>query len=196
MPFDALTLPRSLKQTAQDLGITPIPQQVLAFYKQQQRNRYPGSWWYRYGDLGAALMLCTFALALTTCGGCLLAYVATGITALAVISSAGFAILFLLGLSGALSRNGLMVKGPAFWVEYEIGDPEVVGVPAKIAARAKQIIDRMPDARLIIGDLRQENISLDPYLVVRYEFEQIVLGIWDEGGIIMEATEDGWHIRR
>lgn len=196
MPFDVLSPSRPLDATIASLGITPIPAQTLADYKQQQLARHPGSWWYAHKNLGTGLIATSFVLMFAASGACFFGYLATGRMAYAVVSSLCVVATWLLMVSGAVSAKGVLVKGPAYWAEYEIGDPDVYGVPPGTAARAKRIIAELPGARLIIGDLRQETASLDPYLLVRWQRDQVVLGIWDDAGIIMEAGEDGWHVRR
>jgi hypothetical protein len=52
---------------------------------------------------------------------------------------------------------------------------------------ALDLVDLTPEAVIIIGELRQNNRVLDPYLVVRTATDEICLGIWDNDTILYQA---------
>ena len=43
------------------------------------------------------------------------------------------------------------------------------------------------DQSLILGELLQEQVVLDPYLLLRYRGERVCLGIWDGRRVVAAA---------
>ena len=59
-----------------------------------------------------------------------------------------------------------------------------LGVPEPIALLARELYRRVPGSALILGELKQEYVVLDPYLLLDCDGTQVCLGIWDDGGIV------------
>lgn len=76
------------------------------------------------------------------------------------------------------------LRGPAVW--YEMPGP-INHVPTPIATLAWQLHRLVPEARFVIGTLIQDQVSLDPYLIMEHGWDRLVLGIWDEHGVIRVA---------
>ncbi len=175
MPFDALTgrynTSLSLLDAATMLGIEPIPNSFLQDYKAELVAKHPGHWLIRHR--GTYAVCC-----LTVVGGA----VAASMSGFPIIGAS----LLVVAMIGMLLGN-LRLKAPARWVE-EVPNSETV--PKEILDIGNQIRMMAPDAYGMVGELRQEKVVLDPYLVVRQRRtnEEIVLGIWDDSGIIRIAT--------
>jgi len=74
------------------------------------------------------------------------------------------------------------VKGPARWRERPTED--LNEVPAVIRQSAEQLQRRLPGVGFVAGELYQERVRLDPYLVAEYGNARVVLGIWDGDQVI------------
>ena len=66
-----------------------------------------------------------------------------------------------------------------------------MGIPASIRGFAHTVKREFPPARLIIGELRQDTVVLDPYLIAEYGDDRVVLGIWDGEQVIACADRMG-----
>jgi hypothetical protein len=77
----------------------------------------------------------------------------------------------------ALSLPLIPVRGPAQW--RESADPDLQRVHPVIRQRALRLKEQLPEVDFRIGELFQEHIRLDPYLLADYRGAQTVLGIWD-----------------
>ena len=71
---------------------------------------------------------------------------------------------------------------PGDWLEAQ-------RVPPSIAAPARLLLRDLPGATLTLGELVQDAVVLDPYLLLEYQGERICLGIWDDDLVIASATE-------
>jgi hypothetical protein len=60
-------------------------------------------------------------------------------------------------------------------------------VPEPIARLARDLSRKVPGASLILGELKQEYVVLDPYLLLDRDGEQVCLGIWDNNEIVAQA---------
>jgi hypothetical protein len=97
---------------------------------------------------------------------------------------------------GWLSVMGLLivfgvfrVSAGASWEEHWVA-PEVLaalGVPSRIASMARALCREAPGAILILGELKQQEVVLDPYLLLERDGECVCLGIWDGDRIIASA---------
>ena len=94
------------------------------------------------------------------------------------------ALLFVSALVVTLASR---VVEPAYWVETI---PNALdGIPAQLAAIALDIKTRHFGSYLLVGKLIQNEVLLDPYLVVQTRHgDEIVIGIWDGEKIIASAT--------
>jgi hypothetical protein len=62
-----------------------------------------------------------------------------------------------------------------------------IGVPMRIARLARDLHREAPGSAMILGELLQQQVVLDPYLLIVYGNERICLGIWDGRRIIAAA---------
>lgn len=185
MPFDGLSL-NPLADVARSLGITPVPLDVLEAHKKAEVAKHPVSWFYKHPTIA------TFGPAVLT--GFLFSSAMLLFLSIAA-SSLRVTLLPLIPLSiGMLCTAGIVLyrcimtfsglNGPAYWIEkYGLSDD----VPTEIAHMARQIRRVLPGSYPMVGELRQDQVVLDPYLVMCLDDQRIVLGIWDDKGIIQQA---------
>lgn len=76
------------------------------------------------------------------------------------------------------------IKGPAQWRERVIFDLREHQAPAAIREAALRLQDRLPEIRLVVGELVQDRVTLDPYLLAEHGDARAVLGIWDGDQVI------------
>jgi len=175
MPFDGSQLvlaPRSLLQAAlSEARLVPIDAAFLEEHKVRQLREHPPGWIYRHSHI----LLPAQALVLLA-----------GIVSYGLLCSINQAIW---GLTIGLVTFGLAVaslsipmRGPARWRERP--DDELLTVHPDIRSAAERLKDILPDTEFIIGELFQDRIRLDPYLLAEYRGAQVVLGIWDEDKLI------------
>src|SRR5262249_42052567 len=81
-----------------------------------------------------------------------------------------------------LAHSTIPVRGPAVWQERAINNLDSVHAAVRVSAQRLQ--ERLPGVRFRLGELIQDRVTLDPYLLVEYGTERAVLGIWDEDGLI------------
>jgi hypothetical protein len=203
-------MPLDLQQTrladiASWHGITPIPNEVLEAHKAIEVEKRPGSWWFYHPHLANFAMRIGFMVA----GACLSACVATmaiactienwRIAAVSVCTGlACFLILKAILKTGAMTIQGAKIHGPARWEEYLIPLYGLHHVPEPIHAIAARIMEGglrhsniricHSDMQVVYGKLVQDHVTVDPYLAIRRGDDQIVIGIWDDRGIIHQAT--------
>ncbi len=67
----------------------------------------------------------------------------------------------------------------------------VAKIPTAIRGVAYATKREFPPARLILGELRQDTVVLDPYLIAEYGDDRVVLGIWDGAEVIACANPEG-----
>ncbi len=78
------------------------------------------------------------------------------------------------------------VSAGAGWEERHVA-PEMLtdlGVPPRIASLARDLQGEAPGSALILGELLQQEVVLDPYLLLECGGERVCLGIWDDHRII------------
>lgn len=151
-------------------GIVPIPLDYLKAHREEQLRLNPPSFLYRHRWLAPALTMASFLIS---------------IGAAAVVGSSQAAVSVILGgmlpaLAGIMLASR-RVRGEAYWTERRVSESGLVpaGVPGEIAVVARLVKREIPTARLILGELRQDTVLLDPYLIAEYGDERAVLGIWD-----------------
>jgi len=175
MPFDglkpALSAEDALATAFAAAGVGMIAPQLLASHKAKQLQRYEPSRFYRHG---AALVLAQCALLLIAAGG------------FCALSSSGHPWLgsavgaFALAL--LLAPLKLRVRGPARWRERRVRTLD--GVHPEIRARAQRLTRQIPELDYRVGELIQDEVTLDPYLIAEYRGERAVVGIWDGASLI------------
>ena len=175
MPFDgrtaALTIPNTLAAALTQSGIEPIESYVLDAHKAEELHRHPAGWFYRHR---VAVQIAILALLIA---------VLVGVLALASLehSVVGFAAAVIL-LGAVIAQSVLPVRGPALWRERTINDLRTVHPLLRDSARRLQ--QHLPGVSFTLGELIQDRITLDPYLVAEYGEDRAVLGIWDGDTLI------------
>jgi len=182
----------TLYEATQRLGLQQIPIADLLAHQAAEVKKHPGSWWYRHHHLGTSLTLLAWlgsAIGAFTSLIVLLCHLSdlyTAISALAGLSV--FTSAFVAICSTGIMTGRLVVNGPAEWREDRVNSFMRHGVPDDIATMAVRLTKLVPGSYSVLGTLEQNSVILDPYLVVRYRDEQVVLGIWDDHGVIHQAT--------
>ena len=185
MPFDALLVPvrpRLLSEVLDDHSITPVAWQRLAEHKQVQLAKFTPSFWYQHqtwlpvGLLGSVgCMAASGGLANGALPGAMLP---------SWLTLAWMCVIALLIMFGVFR-----VHAGSYWEERWVpgGALGGLGVPESIAAMARALHRDLPGSTLILGELMQEEVMLDPYLLLECDGERVCLGIWDGAQIIASA---------
>lgn len=179
MPFDSLLLPPRPRLLAQ---LTPIPLQALEAHKQGQLERFMPSFWYRHQAWLPAGLIGSVAC-MATSGG-----LANGFAPGSLLPS-GLTLSWLSVIALLIVFGVFRVSAGASWEERWVS-PEAlddIGVPSPIAAVARALCRESPQANLILGELKQQEVVLDPYLLLEHDGERVCLGIWDGTRIIAAA---------
>lgn len=190
MPFDALVAPpqpKLLSEMLAERGITPVSQEVLHAHKQAQLERFAPSFWYRHQPI--------LPVALLGSVGCM---AASGGFAQRALSDAspvpGWLTLAWMCIIGLLIGAGVFrVRAGSYWEERWVPADWLrgLGVPEPIAALAREMCRQVPGSTLILGELKQEYVVLDPYLLLVCDDETVCLGIWERDVIVACASRDG-----
>jgi hypothetical protein len=175
MPFDGATFRLSAQDVLEEAmsasGLDAIDPYLLYRHKAEQVRKHPPGWAYRHQQAVALAQV-----------GALLASVALFVILLSAHQVPwgfiGGMAMFGLG-SSVLFIPG---KGPVRWRERPIED--LREVPAPIRNAAEKLQRRAPRVGFVVGELYQERIKLDPYLVAEYRNGRVVLGIWDGDRVI------------
>ena len=61
-------------------------------------------------------------------------------------------------------------------------------MPLRIALLARDLRREAPGSILVLGELVQQEVVLDPYLLLERDGERVCLGIWDGRRIIAAAA--------
>jgi len=185
MPFDALVAParpRQLGEVLQDRGLSPVSWMTLAEHKRAQLQRFRPSFWQQHqawlpvgllGSVGSMAASGGFANRMMP-SSALPSW----------LTLAWMCVIALLILFGVFRGHG-----GSHWEERWIAPGWLRGlrVPEPIASLALQLHREAPGSVLVLGELLQDEVVLDPYLLLVHEGEIVCLGIWDEGGIIARA---------
>lgn len=185
MPFDALIAPertRLLSEVLDDHAITPVAWQRLVVHKQAQLAKFTPSFWHQHQTWLPVGLLGSVGCMATTGG------LANGGLPGSVLPSwltlAWMAVIALLMVFGVFRAHG-----GSYWEERWVAGGALagLGVPEPIAAMARALHRDLPGSSLILGELLQEEVVLDPYLLLECEGERVCLGIWDGARIIARA---------
>ena len=186
MPFDALIAPpppKTLAQALDDHGIVPVGWNTLGAHKQAQLAAFQPSFWQRH-EAWLPIALVGSIGCMAASGG-LTHRIEAGISLLSwtptLIWLGCFALLIVFGVfrvrAGA-SRQERVVQ---------VEDLAALGVPEGIAGAARALHRAVDGAELILGELIQEEVVLDPYLMLVCNDQMVCLGIWDEARVIASA---------
>lgn len=185
MPFDSLTLRpldllpvappnTTLEVAAARAGLERLDLALLERHKAAEIQCHAPGWVYRHrGALQPA-----FGLAVVACSLCFVLLEARGLAFAAAAIGAS-----LLGMI-ALAMLKTM-RGPAHWEERSA--PDLSEVHPQIADAARRLRAQHPDVEFRLGELFQDRVMLDPYLVAVAGNEQLLLGIWNGPAIILCA---------
>jgi hypothetical protein len=187
MPFDALvapTQPKLLSEILADHGVTPVSREALEAHKQAQLERFAPSFWYRHQPLLPAALLGSV--------GCM---AATGGVAQHMVPGgspvSGWLTLAWMCIIAALIGAGVFrVRAGSYWEERWVPVDWLrdLGVPEQISVLARDLSRKVPGSSLILGELKQEHVVLDPYLLLDCDGTQVCLGIWEDGRIVACAA--------
>ncbi len=158
-----------------NLGITPISLDELDRHRLAQVRAHPASFLYRHRWIAPLLTVSSFGVSVAGA-----AVVGTSVAAVSVILAG-----MLPALAGIILASR-KVRGEAYWVERRLfeRDLALAKVPPAIGRIARTVKREFPPARLILGELRQDTVVLDPYLIAECGDERVVLGIWDGDQVI------------
>ena len=178
MPFDALVgfERRTLAEALDRLAISPVSWQLLEDHKRAQLARFAPSFWHAhqtwlpFGLIGSV--------------GCMAA--SGGLANRMMLGeTASWLTLAWMAVIGLLILFGVFRANPgALWEERLVSPGALRHVPPTIAAIARDLMDELPDATLILGELKQQEVVLDPYLLLEHDGGRVCLGIWDGTQII------------
>jgi len=187
MPFDALVVPvqpKMLSEVLSDNGVTPISLELLEAHKQAQLERFAPSFWYRHQPLLPAALLGSVGC-MAASGGMTQHVMPGGSPVSGWLTLAWMCVIALL-----IGAGVFRVRAGSHWQERWVAAdwlPEL-GVPQPIALLARDLCREVPGSALILGELVQEHVVLDPYLLLDCDGALVCLGIWDEGRIVACAS--------
>jgi hypothetical protein len=187
MPFDALVAPaqpKLLSEVLADRGITPVSKELLESHKRAQLERFAPSFWYRHQPLLPAALLGSVGCMAAT-GGLAQRLMPSGSAVSGWLTLAWMCVIALL-----IGAGVFRVRAGSHWEERWVPVDWLrdLGVPEPIGLLARDLSRRVPESSVILGELLQEHVVLDPYLLLDCDGTQVCLGIWDEGGIVTCAT--------
>jgi hypothetical protein len=194
MPFDAPVIdaplivapsrPTPLRAAFARHGLTPVPLALLGAHKLAQQRRFGPSYWYRRRGLLLALMMGPLPLLLIG------AEIVEGL-GLRVAPPVAWAVAaVMLGMPMLVVTGQIRLRAGAYWQERRLtaNQLDTAGVPAPIAALAREMQDDVPGSVLILGELVRNHVVLDPYLLLVRGGEQACLGVWDGAEIVARAA--------
>lgn len=174
MPFDGVRSPQVLEFALEASGLKLLDPGLLERHKLAELQRNPPSWLYRHSTFTQM----SYALGLVA-----------GLTSAILLSAAG-----LPGTGSAVTAATFVllvlplvipIHGPARWEEHL--DQDLLSVHPEIRAGALRLKRELPGIDFRVGELFQDRVKLDPYLVADYRGTRILLGIWDGDRVILRA---------
>lgn len=187
MPFDALvaaTRPKTLAEVLQDQGLSPVNWQTLVEHKHAQLEKFRSGFWQQHQTwLPVGLLGSVGCMAAT--GGFTNQLMPASVLP-SWLTLGWMCVIALLVVFGVFRGHA-----GSFWEERWVagGWLRGLGVPEPIAAVALSLHRDAPGSTLILGELIQEQVVLDPYLLLERNGEVVCLGIWDGGRIIACAAD-------
>src|ERR1700733_365496 len=183
MPFDALVAPaqpKTLFDMLADRGITPVSLGLLEAHKRAQLERFAPSFWYRHQPLLPAALLGSVGCRAST-GGLSQRMRPGGPAVSGWLTLAWMCVIALL-----IGAGVFRVRAGSHWDERWVPADWLhdLDAPEPIASLGRELCRKIPGSALILGELKQEHVVLDPYLLLDCDGEQVCLGIWDDDGIV------------
>jgi hypothetical protein len=178
MPFDSANFVLSpeevLEAALSTSGLKPVEPRVLALHMGEQVRQHPPGWAYRYQRTIELVQVMVLVAGVILFVGLFSAdHLGWG----AAAALAAFA-------SGILPMLA-PTRGPARWRERVVAD--LRDVPAAIREPALRLQRQIPEVNFVVGELYQDRIRLDPYLLVEYGEARAILGIWDGDKVVAGA---------
>ena len=171
MPFDLSRSPHDLLHAAaRTSGLRILDLDLLEQHKVAELRHHPPNWGYHHrGALriafGLALIVEFLVLVLVESKADDLALVPIAVMTATVITA-------------WLAP----IRGPARWRERH--DQGLIGVHPRVAGPARRLQAELPDVEFQIGELFQDRVKLDPYLVAQCGGARLLLGIWEGERVI------------
>lgn len=182
MPFDALVMPvrqKSLREILADQGLEPVSLEALAAHKDEQVERFAPSFWYRHQALLPTALLGSVA-GMAASGG-LAQQLGHGSPWPSVLTLGWMCVIAML-----IGAGVFRVRAGSHWEErwVPVGWLDDLGVPEPVAELARTVHRDAPGSALILGELIQEEVVLDPYLLLERDGELVCLGIWENDRVV------------
>jgi len=181
MPFDVLIdKPVNLNDHLAMLGITPVPMETLTRHKAEQERLH------RAHLLSTPWPLLGLYAVVSALIGCMMfprfhSLVATALFTMAV---GGLLTLVVVALVGTyITLMDITIYGKPTWVEFEAMAFHDPMMPPSIRAIIRDVRRNMP-GYVVIGELRQKEVVLDPYVLIVQNGERACLGIWAGSEVI------------
>jgi hypothetical protein len=182
--------PNTLAYHLRTLGIRPVPLAVLEAHKAEQLRLNPPHVMATIKPYAATFLVSTFgylAQAKFLCQANLDVVTIVMMTVAGLITT----LLAWVIITMAFSRYGWEMLGRAQWVDSAINiQGRSWSTPRPILTVALRLKECCPNVKFVQGDLIQNDISLDPYLIAELDGERICLGIWDGFKIVASADMD------
>jgi hypothetical protein len=182
MPFDALvavTRRKTLSDALDAHRLDPVRWETLAAHKIEQRRRYGPSFWYRHQAAVSILLV----IASPAAGA--MAAATGGFTAHSGVLAITGSFVWMCMVALLTGTGIIRLRAGSHWEEREV--LTIADLPEPIAKVARQLQTDVPQARLILGELKREETVLDPYLLIEHHGECFCLGIWENNRVIAGA---------
>jgi hypothetical protein len=184
MPFDSLTLcspdlpslapELTLEAAAARAGLKHLDLALLERHKSAELERHAPNWMYRHRN---ALQI-AFGLTVVASSLGFIVLEACGLPVAAAFVGAGLLAVVVLSMLKTM-------RGPARWEERSA--PDFHAIHPQIAQVARRLRAELPDVELRLGELFQDRVMLDPYLVAIAGPERMLLGIWNGETVLLSA---------
>lgn len=183
MPFDALiavTPRRAISDALQRRNLTPVPWERLIEHKLSQQRRFGPSFWYRY----QAAVSIGLVMASPLVGVIVGATQGFSPHSSALTIASSFVWMCMVAL---ITGTGLVrLRAGSHWEERLVPGGFLAGhdVPEPIAKIARAVQLDVPGSTLILGELKREEVVLDPYLLIEHGDECVCIGIWENDRVV------------
>jgi hypothetical protein len=165
------------------LNLTTVSWKLLAEHKIAQQRRFGPSVWYRYQSaLSIGLVIASPAV------GALVG-ATQGFTPHSSALTIASCFIWMCMVALVTGTGLIRLRAGSHWEERLVPGGLLAGndVPEPIARIARTLQLEVPGSRLVLGELKREEVVLDPYLLLEHGDESVCLGIWENGRIIARA---------